>query len=345
MDDEIDTAVDAVGRPPGRSALGTHPPPGKLPTMIGRFRVLSSLGRGGMAEVFLAELRGPLGFHRQVAIKRLYPELADDPDAVARFVREATIATRLIHPAVCHVYELDEDDTGCFMVMEHLDGVTLATALKVLARQRWLLPVPIVLRIMRSLCSGLHAAHELRDPDGAPLGLVHRDVTPSNIVLTTSGQVKLLDFGVAKTQTIKTQVGVVRGKPGYMSPEQILGSSLDRRSDVFSLGIVLYEAITGTRLYVRSRAPESVHVMPDEHVPDPRAHRPDLPATAVAVLDQALSHDREERFPTAAALAAALSSALAPSTVASPEWVASMVKAIRERRTETTPSGQSQAPS
>jgi serine/threonine protein kinase len=112
MEDEIDTAVDANARPPVRSAIGTRPPPSALPVRIGRYQVLSSLGRGGMAEVFLAELRGPQGFRRHVAIKRLYPTLADDADSVARFVREATIATRLIHPAVCHVYELDEDEHG-----------------------------------------------------------------------------------------------------------------------------------------------------------------------------------------------------------------------------------------
>lgn len=338
MEDEIDTAVDVAGRAPPRAALGTRPPPSPLPARIGRYHVLASLGRGGMAEVFLAELHGPQGFRRQVAIKRLYPALADDPDSVARFVREATIATRLVHPSICHVYELDEDDTGCFMVMEHLDGITLSVALKVLARSRWLLPVPIVLRIMRSLCGGLHAAHELRDPDGTPLGLVHRDVTPSNVVLTASGQVKLLDFGVAKTHHISTQVGVVRGKPGYMSPEQVIGRSLDRRSDIYSLGVVLYEAITGTRLFARARTTDAAHQVPDERVPDPRARRPDLPSAAVAVIDQALSHDRDERFPTAAVMASALTAALAPSQVASPDWVASMVHAIRERSGETTPS-------
>jgi serine/threonine-protein kinase len=336
MDDEIDTAVD--GGRPAAPRMFVAPPSGAIPRRIGRYHVLGSIGRGGMAEVFLAELRGPRGFRRQVAIKRLYPALADDPDSVARFVREATIATRLVHPAICHVYELDEDETGCFMVMEHLEGVTLAAALKVLSRQRWLLPVPIVLRVMRSLCGGLHAAHDLRDPDGAPLGLVHRDVTPSNIVLTSAGQVKLLDFGVAKTLHISTQAGVVRGKPGYMSPEQILGRSLDRRSDVFSLGVVLYEALTGTRLYARARTADSVRTLPEEHVPDPRAHRPDLPSAAVAVIDQALAHDLDERFPTAASLSTALATALAPSTVASAEWVASMVVAIRDRLGETTPS-------
>jgi serine/threonine protein kinase len=340
MDDEIDTAVDVAARATavGKRALGTRPPPSPLPTHIGRYRVLASLGRGGMAEVFLAELIGPKGYKRQVAIKRLYPALADDPDSVARFVREATIATRLVHPAICHVYELDEDETGCFMVMEHLDGITLSVALKVLSRSKWLLPIPIVLRIMRSLCSGLHAAHELRDVDGTPIGLVHRDVTPSNIVLTAAGQVKLLDFGVAKTHHIATQTGVVRGKPGYMSPEQILGRSLDRRSDIFSLGVVLYESLTGTRLYARASTVEGARVLPDEHVPDPRGHRPDLPAAAVAVIDQALTHDRDERFPTAAVMSSALMAAFAPSQVASPEWVASMVHAIRERAGETTPS-------
>lgn len=343
MDDEIDTAVDAAGAP-APSRRFEAPPPGALPARLGRYRVVRSLGRGGMAEVFLAELRGARGFVRPVAIKRLHPALADDPDSVARFVREATIATHLAHPAVCHVFELDEDDTGPFMVMEYLDGVTLAAALKVLSRSRWLLPLPIVLRIVRALCSGLHAAHELRGPDGALLGLVHRDVTPSNIVLTVEGQVKLLDFGVAKTLHIKTQAGVVRGKPGYMSPEQIRGAALDRRSDVFSLGIVLYEALTGKRLYARPRTPDAAHVLPEEHVPDPRAHRPDLPLAAVQVLDRALALDRDERFPTAAALAAALTAAVAPTTVAAPEWVASMVAAIRDRVTDVTPSGTS-APS
>ncbi len=340
MDDEIDTAVE------GRPAIGFAAPtrgasPATLPAMIGRYHVLASIGRGGMAEVFLAELRGPRGFRRQVAIKQLHPSLADDPDSVARFVREATIATRLVHPAICQGYELDEDERGCFIVMEHLEGVTLAVALKVLARSRWLLPLPIVLRVIRSLGGGLHAAHELCDPDGAPLGLVHRDVTPSNIVLTSAGQVKLLDFGVAKTHHIDTQAGVVRGKPGYMSPEQIRGRQLDRRSDVFSLGIVLYETLTGTRLYARARSPETIHTLPDEHVPDPRAQRPDLPAAAVAVLDQALAHDLDERYPSAAALASALTAALAPATVAAADWVASMVTAIRDRQGETTPTAPS----
>ncbi len=336
MEDEIDTALDVAGghasQPP---AMPTWSP--STPAMIGRYHVLSQIGKGGMAEVFLAELRGPLGFVRRVAIKRLHPALADDPDMLARFVREASIAARLVHPAICQVYELDEDGDGCFIVMEYLDGITLAVALKELSRARWLLPLPVVLRIVRALCAGLHAAHELGDESGAPLNLVHRDVSPSNIVLTAAGQVKLLDFGVVKTDHSRTQIGQVRGKPGYMSPEQLARRSLDRRSDVFSVGIVLYEALTSTRLFAQGRVADPA-LAAEVHIPDPRAHRPDLPPTAVQVVDRALAFDRDERYPSAAALSSAFAAAVAPTIVAPSRWLASMVTAIRERQGEPTSS-------
>ena len=328
MEEDIDTAIDMVGaaasRPP---AMPTWTPP--FPTTIGRYHVLASIGKGGMAEVFLAELRGPHGFRRRVAIKRLHAALADDPDMVARFAREATIAARLDHPAVCQVHELDEDDGGCFIVMEYLDGITLATALKELARARWLLPLPVVLRITRALCAGLHAAHELRGDDGAPLNLIHRDVSPSNVVLTAAGQVKLLDFGVAKTDHVRTHVGQVRGKPGYMSPEQLARQPLDRRSDVYALGIVLYECLTSSRLFPQGRVADPA-LAAEVHIPDPRAVRPDLPPAAVQVLDRSLAHDVDARYPTAAALAAAFAAAISPTIVAPARWLASMVCAIRD---------------
>jgi serine/threonine-protein kinase len=333
---ELDTAIDVAGatasRPP---AMPAWTPP--YPAMIGRYHVLASIGKGGMAEVYAAELRGPQGFRRRVAIKRLHAALADDPDMVARFVREATIAAQLVHPAICQVYELDEDEHGCFIVMEYLDGITLAVTLKELARARWLLPLPVVLRLMRALCAGLHCAHDLKDETGAPLNLIHRDVSPSNIVLTASGQVKLLDFGVAKTDHVRTHVGQVRGKPGYMSPEQVSRQALDRRSDVYSLGIVLYEALTSSRLFSQGRVADPA-LAAEVHIPDPRAQRPDLPPAAVQVLDRALAHDVDARYPTAAALAAAFAAAVSPTIVAPSRWLASMVGAIRERQGEATSS-------
>ena len=337
MDDEVDTAVDVFGAAPDRDLLTTDRA-GATPAQIGRYHVLAPIGRGGMADVYLCELRGPHGFRRQVAIKRLHPGLADDPDVASRFVREATLAARLVHPAICQVYELDEDDAGCFIVMEYLDGITLATALKELARARWLCPIPIVLRLMRALCAGLHAAHELRDGDGAPLGVVHRDVTPSNIVLTSAGQVKLLDFGVAKTVQMRTQIGVVRGKPGYMSPEQLARRPLDRRSDVFSLGIILYEALTISRLFPRTSLPDMIRTFAEAPPPDPRAHRPDLSDAVVAVVQRALARDRDQRYPSAAALATALTDALAPATPAPSGWLAWLVATLRERQGEATSS-------
>lgn len=277
---------------------------------IGRYEVLTTLGKGGMGEVFLAQLRGPRAFRKQFAIKRLRRDV-DDPATLERFAREAQIAAWLSHPAVCQVYELGEDEAGPFIVMEYLEGTTLAAVIRRVRATRATLPLPVVLHVIDQVAAGLAAAHVLVDEYGAALGLVHRDVSPTNVIITRDGRVKLLDFGVAKVDHVRTQTGIVRGKYAYMSPEQIAGGDIDRRTDLFALGAVLFELLTGRALFAAGSLAATAEAILHRPLPDVRRLRPDVPEPVAAVLRRALARSRGERYTSADELRAALAGATA----------------------------------
>jgi serine/threonine protein kinase len=283
---------------------------------LGDYQLLAKLATGGMAEIFLARKNGGAerSFDEVVVVKRILPHLADDEHFVTMFRDEANLASQLVHPNVCRVHKLGQAQGVWFIVMEYLHGVALSRMLSRLSKQRHFLDVRAVAGLIEQACAGLHHAHEAKSPDGLPLGVVHRDVSPPNILITTGGEVKLLDFGIAKARgaSSKTRTGTVKGKNAYMSPEQILGKPLDRRSDVFALGAVMYELLAVKRLFHRESDFLTFKAITEEQLPDIRDRRPDLPPAMVAVLTRALAREPGGRFSTCAEMAEAVRQAIAP---------------------------------
>ncbi|ACY17188.1 serine/threonine protein kinase [Haliangium ochraceum DSM 14365] len=261
-----------------------------------------------MGEIFLAHLRGLAGFEKLVVIKRVLPHLAGEDRFRAMLLDEARIAALLSHPNVCQVQEVGEVEGEYYIAMEYLEGVTLADLLRRTAKREQVVAPRDGVAVIAQVCEGLHAAHELRDRRGQPMGLVHRDVSPSNVFLTTAGAAKMLDFGIAKTpdRLSQTRTGAIKGKWAYMSPEQILRQPLDRRSDVFALGIVLFEALTGLRLFYRKSEYEMCRAITETDAPPVRKYQPDLPPALGMVLARALARDPAQRFATAREMGMAL---------------------------------------
>src|ERR1700733_10941256 len=211
---------------------------------LDRYELLCPLAEGGMASVWLARMRGKRGFEKLVAIKTIKAELVDDPRFEEMFLDEARIASGIAHPNVAQIIDLGEKSGVLYLVMEWVDGESLAKVRKFAVKARIRIPLGLSLRIIADACAGLHAAHELKGPDGELLGVVHRDVSPQNILIGTAGAVKVIDFGIAKAQNrlgTRTRTGVVKGKVQYMAPEQAQGYAHDRRIDVWALGVCLYE--------------------------------------------------------------------------------------------------------
>src|SRR4051812_17618695 len=225
--------------------------PGAQP--FGKYYLLERIGAGGMAEVFLAVAIGPEGFQRTLVIKRMLPHLSQDRSFVRMFIDEAKLSGLLSHPNLVQIFEFGKVDDSFFIAMEHVSGQTLTAVQTKLAEVQRQAPVAASVEIARQVCLGLHYAHALTSSTGQPLGVVHRDVSPSNLMLGYHGGVKILDFGIARVaeglRESQTQVGTMKGKVSYMSPEQIHLGQVDARSDVFAVGIVLHEMLTGRRLF------------------------------------------------------------------------------------------------
>ncbi len=252
-----------------------------------------------MAEIWLGRLTGPFGFERVVVCKRIFPHLARRAEFVSMFVDEARIASGIQHSNVVQVQELVQEDGELFLVMEYLAGESLGSLLRRLASRGERLDPALAAHVVAEACAGLHAAHELTDEQGFPRDLVHRDISPQNIFITYSGQVKLLDFGIAKAadRMTQTEAGQVKGKFAYMSPEQCQGKALDRRSDVFSMGIVLWEALSGAR-FARQSELLTFQAICDE--PTPQLQGPAAGHSAlVEACRAALDKNKLRRFPTA----------------------------------------------
>ncbi len=282
------------------------------PLMLGPYELTQRIATGGMAEVYLARRAGPHGFQKVVAVKRILPQLAQDSDFVAMFIDEARVCARLAHPNIVQVFDFAEHDGELYMAMEYVDGTTAARLVRAAAARGEDVPIEAALYIALSVLRGLDYAHNARDDDGKPLDLVHRDVSPGNVLIDRSGAVKLTDFGIARAAEIerRTDAGQLKGKLGYMSPEQVIGKELDARSDLFTTGIVLAELVMLRPLF---SGPSEIDVLMrirdgDLGVIDRAGSR--VPDDIRAILFRALARDRHLRYASAAAFAEAIEEVL-----------------------------------
>ena len=275
---------------------------------LGRYRVVDEIGVGGMASVHLARMDGAGGFQKWVAIKRIHPHLIEDEQFIHMFLDEARIAARISHPNVAQVFDLGVHENTYWIAMEYLHGEPLREVMRFNEEKGMSTSPDLAARIIADAAEGLHAAHELRGKDGEPLNLVHRDVSPHNLFLTYEGMVKVVDFGIAKVsgRLSSTRAGTLKGKLAYMSPEQVRGSTIDRRTDIFALGVVLWELTTGQRLFRMDSDLETLEKVQACVVPPPSTVRPDFPAELESVIMRALQKRREVRFQTARELSRAL---------------------------------------
>jgi eukaryotic-like serine/threonine-protein kinase len=272
---------------------------------LGRYRLIRSLGVGGQAEVFQANCSGPGGFQRTVVIKRVLPANCQDPEFLRMFTAEAKILGMLHHPNVVQAYDVGESDGTLFLVLEYVDGPSLAHLMRALRAAAHPLPLAVAAYFAREICLALDYVHGLRDGEGTALNVVHRDVTPSNIALTRSGSLKLLDFGIAKygSSEVRTRDRTVKGKPAYLAPEAIDGRPFDRRIDLFSVGVVLHEMLTLSPLFRADHELAILHMVMQMPIPLPSASRADVPPALDAIVMKALERDPERRYATAAAMA------------------------------------------
>lgn len=273
---------------------------------FGNYTLLDKIATGGMAEVFRARAHGAMGFEKILVIKRILDTLARDEEFKELFKVEARIAALLSHVNIVQVFELGQHDDHLFIAMEYVHGIDLA---RLVQRARGIgeFPVPLALFITGEVLKALQFAHAYDDADGTPLHIVHCDISPQNILLSYAGEVKITDFGISRAAIQKGNQDVIRGKYAYMSPEQVEGRQLDGRSDLFSLGIVLYELLTGRRLFKAKSRDETLSRVRRAEVPSPRAFRPEISEDLEAFLLRTLSRHREDRWADAAEMMDALS--------------------------------------
>lgn len=268
-----------------------------------KYRLTQKIGSGGMAEVFRATGEGPEGFERAFVVKRILPRLSDAPEFVGMFVDEAKISARLLHPNIVQVFEFAYQDGGYYIVMEPVDGVDMGFLLRKLERREAVAPAAFVAEVGRQACRGLGFAHGLTGLDGKPYGIVHRDVTPPNIMVAWNGAVKILDFGIARAvqelRTSQTDAGTVKGKMSYIAPELLQGQPADARSDLFSLGVVLHELLSGRRLFVGENDLETLKLVSEMPVPPPSARNPEVKPALDEVILRALARDPAKRYQSA----------------------------------------------
>ena len=298
--------------------------PGGEPQIIGRYALYDAIASGGMATVYLGRMTGSVGFARTVAIKRLHPHLAADPALVAMLVDEALLVSRIRHPNVVPTLDVVQEHGELFLVMEYVQGEALVRLIRSPGTPNHRIPPDIVATILVGILHGLHAAHEARSEQGELLGIVHRDVSPQNILVGIDGVPRLVDFGVAKAAGRvgqETQQGQLKGKIAYMSPEQIRGT-VDRRTDIYAASVVLWEALTGRRLFPGQTEIEIFAKVAEGNTTPPSAYAPEIPAILDAVTLRGFHRDPEQRYQTAREMARDLEDAM-PLVAASRigEWV------------------------
>jgi eukaryotic-like serine/threonine-protein kinase len=301
---------------------------------VGRYELHHELASGGMATVYLGRLRGPVGFSRTVAIKRLHPQFAKQPDFVAMFVDEARLASRIVHPNVVPMLDVVAESGELFLVMEYVHGESLSELTNLARASGERIPLRIASAIVGGLLEGLHAAHESKDQHGQPLDAVHRDVSPQNVLVGVDGATRVLDFGIAKaTDRLQiTRDGGLKGKVAYMAPEQLRLEPVDRRADVYAAGVVLWELITGQRLRRANNAVSALHEV-DQPILAPSSIDPAIVPEVDGVTLRALASRPDQRFQTAREFAQALEAAVppAPPRVVG-EWVERLADAALKPR-------------
>ncbi|MFZ5440776.1 MAG: serine/threonine protein kinase [Myxococcota bacterium] len=273
----------------------------KKPIRFGKYTLIDRIAVGGMAEIFLARQAGLEGFEKTIVIKRIRPHLSKQPNFVKMFLNEAKLAAQLNHPNIVQIYDLGKIGESYFIAMEYIFGRDMR---RIIPKADALgIPFPMVyaLKIASSVCEGLYYAHARTDLYGNALNIVHRDVTPENIFVSFDGTVKVLDFGIAKAanQIEQTRAGEIKGKLSYMSPEQCMGKQLDNRSDIFSLGVVLYEWLTGFKLFTGDSEVAILKSITEGKIYAPSYFKADIPEAVEAILMKALEKDRERRYQTA----------------------------------------------
>jgi len=272
-----------------------------VPATVGKYQVLERLAVGGMAELFKAKAAGEHGFEKLVVLKKILPHLAADPAFIQMFLDEARLTAQLDHPNIVHVFELGTDADTPYIAMQYVDGIDVLGLLRECARTQIRLPAHLAALIARDVLDALDYAHHALATDGQPLGLVHRDVSPGNVLVSRRGDVKLTDFGIARAaeQTHKTEAGMLKGKYGYMSPEQVSGAELDGRSDVFSLGIVLAEMAMARRLFSAPSDLDVLLMVRDANLERLEKYSADVPTELRIIAEKALMRRPEERFASA----------------------------------------------
>src|SRR5687768_4187290 len=279
------------------------PEPANAPVVYGKYQLLDLLARGGMAEVFKAKSHGVEGFEKILVIKRILPELSRNPQFVEMFINEAKIAVTLSHANIVQVFDLGKTDDTYFIAMEYVAGYDLATVLRRGRRYGKPLPTELAVYIVSEVAKGLDYAHRRRDNRMRPLNIVHRDVSPQNVLLSFEGEVKVTDFGIAKARGAfdanaqeDTRARKLQGKYGYMSPEQARGENVDARSDLFSLGTILYECLAGVNPFSAPTTFETLRRVQACEFPPVELLRPDAPPDLMAILKQAMARDPASRF-------------------------------------------------
>ncbi len=267
----------------------------------GKYTLIDRIAVGGMAEIFLARQAGLEGFEKTIVIKRIRPHLGKQPSFVKMFLNEAKLAAQLDHPNIVQIYDLGKIADTYFIAMEYIFGRDMRRVIPKAESMGIPFPMVYALKIVSSVCEGLYYAHQKGDIYGNPLNIVHRDVTPENIFVSFDGTVKVLDFGIAKAanQIEQTRAGEIKGKLSYMSPEQVVGKALDARSDIFSLGVVLYEWITGFKLFTGENEVAILKSISEGKIYAPSYFKADIPEAVEHILMKALDKDREQRYQTA----------------------------------------------
>ncbi len=302
-----------------------------------RYRVVERLAAGGMAEVFIAESAGIEGFKKRVAIKRVLPALSDKPRFIAMFLDEARLSANLSHSNVVQVFDIGASETAYFIVMEYVDGADLRAVIEHLKGQGKRVPVEAACFITTKICEGLDYAHNLHGLDGRALRIVHRDLSPPNVLITQFGEVKIVDFGLAKatSQLQKSEAGIIKGKFAYLSPEAATGDEVDLRTDIFAAGIILWEMLAGRRLFLADTDFETVKAVQRAVLPP---IDPPLPKQLQRILERSLARDPKDRYQTAEEFGRALNAFLyAHGAAVGPFEIAEMVRGAMAARKRTKP--------